>query len=108
MDVIAFVQDLISGIEKDPWEPSDAGFVCTGHDFNISLRSTDSGLQLFVTTHDGKTVLDLIQKQGRDAASDEVTAKLALLHQLLDTRPLTNVAALDDVLRDIRGGRGRA
>ena len=108
MDVVSFVQDLISGVEEDPWEPSDAGYICPGHDYNTSLRgSAEAGLQLVVTTHDGKTVLDVAQKRGRDAASDDVTAKLALLYQKLEHRPVTQVAALDDVLRDIRGRRGR-
>jgi hypothetical protein len=109
MEVASFVAALAEGVQQDPWEPTDAGYQLTTHSYFVKLRRVgpSSNIELNVTSFDGQELLSAESRSGSEAASDPVTGQLAYLWLQLQSKPISHVAQLDDVVREIRAGRER-
>jgi len=107
MEIESFIDDLIRGVEKDDWEPTDTGYQLTSRNFVVKVRqSGDSGIELAVEGYDGKEIARTFQKPVSEGADDSITLKLSYLYQNLTRKPIDKIAALDDVIRELRTGRG--
>ncbi|HEY4854206.1 MAG TPA: hypothetical protein VII22_25750 [Streptosporangiaceae bacterium] len=107
MEIASFVDELTRNVEKYGWEPNDTGYQVITKNFIIKIRKSDgSNIELVVDDYDGKEIAKALQKPVPEGADDNITLKLAFLYQNLEKKPIDRVAALDDVVRELRTGRG--
>jgi hypothetical protein len=106
VEIVKFLDELLSTVDEDGWEPTDTGYQLTTRNYVVKLRKSErSNLELAVEDYKGKEIAGAFQKLGSDGANDEVSLKLAFLYQTLANGPHDRVAALDDVIRELRTGR---
>lgn len=106
MEIAQFVDELIKRVTTDNWEPTDTGYQLATRNYFVKLRkSPESYIELAVEGYDGKDIASAMQKPAPEGADDEVSLKLAYLYQMLEKKPIDRISALDDVMREIRGGR---
>jgi hypothetical protein len=107
MEIIEFIKDLTRSVTTDNWEPTDTGYQLATRNFFVKLRkSPESNIELVVEDPDGKDVARAAQKPAPEGADDDVTLRLAYLYQSLEKKPIDRISALDDVIRELRTGRG--
>lgn len=98
------LDDLITSVEEDEWEPTDTGYQLAGRSYVVKLRRIDAVYELVVETYDGNEIYTAAQiKQGYS----EVSGKIATLLQHIRARPAIPTSQLDDVLKDLRSRRRR-
>jgi hypothetical protein len=108
MELSEFIRDLICSAAKDSWEPTDTGYKLNSRNFTVILRvSGDSNIELSVESYDEKNIAKTAQKPIPEGAEDLITLELAFLYQVLERKPVERVSALDDVVKELRVGRGR-
>jgi hypothetical protein len=106
VEIADFVDELSRTVDKDPWEPNDSGFQLDSRTFIVKVRkSEESIIGIVVEDRDGGEIMKASQKTGPTAVDDAVTLKLSFLYQALERKPVNSVAALDDVIRELRTGR---
>jgi hypothetical protein len=107
VEIVDFIDDLIQSASGDGWEPTDSGYQLATRNFFVKLRkSAESDIELLVEGFDGKGVARAAQKPGPEGARDDITLKLSYLYQVLEKKPIDRVAALDEVVRELRSSRG--
>jgi hypothetical protein len=106
MEIAQFVDELIESVETQNWEPTDTGYQLATRNYFVKFRkSPESYIELAVEGYDGKDIAKAVQKPAHEGAGDDITLKLAYLYQMLEKKPIDRISALDDVMREIRGGR---
>lgn len=107
MEIASFIDDLIRSVEKDSWEPTDTGYQLATRTFMVKVRKIDgSNIELAVEDYNGREITKAFQKPGPGGAEDDITLKLSFLFQKLETKSIDRIAALDDVIRELRIDRG--
>jgi hypothetical protein len=107
VEIVKFLDELLGTLDKDNWEPTDTGFQLTTRNFVVKLRKSDrSNIELEVEDYKGNEIAKVLQKLGSEGADDMLSLKLSFLYQNLERKPIDRIAALDDVIRELRTGRG--